>query len=493
MKVAALIAGLCLAFPVWAQHNTSASHDDLMALLQQRMAQQQIPALQVAVIEHGKVVELAALGTANVENGVPATNDSVFSINSCTKAFTGVAVMQLVEAGKIKLGDPIGLYLDDLPPAWRALTIRQLMTHTSGLPNIIDEQENLLGGENEALSWSKVKALPFEFAPGERYRYNQTGYVLIGKIIEKLSGESFVQFVENHQFKPAGLKHTRFGDSSDVVAHSAGAYTYSRNEGGKWLTGTRLAIAYVTFPAYFRPAAGILSTAGDIAQWLQALQGGKLLKDKASLQAMWSPYVLNNGTTQGPNDLLNGSALGWPVTVRGAHRAAGPIGGMRSAFFVYPEDALSVVVLTNLQGVNPELFIDDIAGLYVPAMHPSTGFGLPPEVLPLRTALLQRGFEQAPQVWAEFQARDAQALPGEEALNVWGYKLSSQQQLPQALAILRLNASVHPASWNAYDSLAEILEQAGDRQGAIANYGKSLALNAGNSHASERLRALQAR
>ncbi|WP_300754257.1 serine hydrolase [Janthinobacterium sp.] len=491
MKVLALISGLCLAFPVWAQGVQSTS-ENVMAFLKQKMVQQQIPALQVAVIQHGKLVELAAAGIANVENGVPATNESMFSINSCTKAFTGVAVMQLVEAGKLKLSDPISLYLDDLPPSWRALTIRQLMTHTSGLPNIIDEQENLLGGDNEALSWSRVKALPFEFAPGERYRYNQTGYVLIGKIIEKLSGESFVHFVENHQFKPAGLTHTRFGDSSDVIRHSAGAYTYLHNEGGKWLTGTRLSTAYVTFPGYFRTAAGIVSNAGDIAQWLIALQNGTLLKDKASLQAMWSPYVLNNGKTQGPNDLLNGSALGWPVTVRSGHRAAGPIGGMRSAFFVYPDDDLSVVVLTNLQGVNPELFIDDIAGFYVPAMHPSTGFGLPPEVLPLRKVLLQRGFGQAKQAWEELKTRDAAALPGEEALNIWGYKLSSQQQLPQALAILRLNASLHPVSWNAYDSLAEILEQAGDKPGAIANYTRSLALDAGNTHASERLQILQA-
>lgn len=491
MKVLALISGLCLAFPVWAQ-GVQAQSENVMAFLRQKMVQQQIPALQVAVIQHGKVVELAAAGIANVENGVPATSESMFSINSCTKAFTGVAVMQLVEAGKLKLSDPIALYLDDLPPSWRALTIRQLMTHTSGLPNIIDEQENLLGGADEALSWRRVKALPFEFAPGERYRYNQTGYVLIGKIIEKLSGESFVHFVEKHQFKPAGLTHTRFGDSSDVIPHSAGAYTYLHNEGGKWLTGTRLQTAYVTFPDYFRTAAGIVSNAGDIAQWLIALQNGTLLKDRASLQAMWSPYVLNDGKTQGPNDLLNGSALGWPVTVRDGHRAAGPIGGMRSAFFVYPDDDLSVVVLTNLQGVNPELFIDDIAGFYVPAMHPSTGFGLPPEVLPLRQLLLQRGFGQAAQVWEELKARDAAALPGEEALNTWGYKLSSQQQLPQALAILRLNASLHPGSWNAYDSLAEILEQAGDKPGAIANYRRSLALSRSNAHASERLQVLQA-
>lgn len=491
MKVAALISGLCLAFPVWAQ-GAQGTSDSVMAFLRQKMVQQKIPALQVAVIQHGKVVELAAAGIANVENGVPATNDSIFSINSCTKAFTGVAVMQLVEAGKLKLDDPISLYLDDLPPSWRGLTIRQLMTHTSGLPNIIDEKENLLGGDDEALSWSRVKALPFEFAPGERYRYNQTGYVIIGKIIEKLTGETFVHFVENRQFKPAGLMHTRFGDSSDVIPHSAGGYSYLHNEGGKWLTGKHLSTAYVTFPGYFRTAAGIVSNAGDIAQWLLALQNGKLLKHKASLQAMWSPYVLNHGKTQGPNDLLNGSALGWPVTVRGAHRAAGPIGGMRSAFFVYPDDDLSVVVLTNLQGVNPELFIDEIAGFYVAAMHPSTGFGLPPAVLPLRKMLLQRGFEQAPEAWGELKAGDAAALPDEEALNIWGYKLSSQEQLPQALAILRLNVSLHPDSANAYDSLAEILEQAGDKRGAIANYTRSLALDAGNAHADERLKVLQA-
>ncbi|HEV2620242.1 MAG TPA: serine hydrolase domain-containing protein, partial [Acidobacteriaceae bacterium] len=309
MKRMLLLSCLLAALPVHATPS-----DDVATYLKEKMKQDNIPALQVAIVRHNKIVKLASYGIANIENAIPASDESVFSINSCTKAFTGVAIMQLVEARKLKIDDPISQYLGDLPPAWQAVTIKQVLTHVSGLPNIIDEKENMIGDGSEASAWTKVKTLPMEFKTGDRFQYNQTNYVILGKIIEKVGGEPFVQFVEDKQFKPAGMTHTRFGDSSDVVPHSAGGYSYLHNVHGIWKKSDQLAAIYVTFPTYFRTAAGILSTADDIAHWLIALQSGKLLKDKHSLDVMWTPVVLNDGTTAGINDLLNGEALGWPVT-----------------------------------------------------------------------------------------------------------------------------------------------------------------------------------
>jgi CubicO group peptidase (beta-lactamase class C family) len=486
MKRLTLLAALLLALPAHAQSDA----DGVATFLKAKMQQERIPALQVAVVRHGKIVKVAAYGIANVENGVPASTESIFSINSCTKAFVGVAIMQLVEAGKLKVDDPISRYLNDLPPAWRSITIKQVLAHVSGLPNIIDSQENLVGDGSEASAWATVKTLPLEFKAGERFRYNQTGYVILGKIIDKLSGEPFASFIEERQFKPAGMTHTRFGDSSDVIPHSAGGYSYLQNTNGVWKQGDRLSAIHVTFPTYFRAAAGILSTSTDLANWLIALQSGKLLRDKASLQVLWTSAVLNDGATGGMSALLNGSALGWPVTTRAEHPAAGPIGGMRSTFFVYPKDDLSVVILTNLQGANPENFADEVAAYYIPEMHESNGFGLSPTLKALRVELLGRGFERAPQILADLRARDPSFQPKEEELNLWGYKLLEQKHPDQALAILKLNTLLFPDSWNVYDSLAEVLEGTGDRPGAIKNYGRSLQLNPQNGNAADHLRKL---
>lgn len=459
--------------------------------LREKMQELHIPAAQLAVIQHGRIVKLGAYGIANVEHDVPATSTSIFSINSCTKAFIGVAIMQLVEAGKINIDDPVSMYLHDLPVSWQKVTIRQAMSHTSGLPNIIDEYERIVGGGTAAQAWETVKNMPLEFPAGERYRYNQTGYVMIGKIIEQVSGQTFSSFVEQGQFKPARMTHTRFGDSSDVVHDSAGGYSFSHNEGGNWIEGKQLSAIFVEFPQFFRPAAGILSTSTDIARWLIALQNGSLLKDRSSIATLWQPVRLNDGSTAGPSSLLNGSALGWPVAVRDDHPAVGPIGGMRSTFFVYPKDDLAIVVLTNLQGANPELFIDELASYYIPDMAPSTGFGLPPAIQRYRAKLLERGFDHAGQVFETMAAANESTMPNESELNAWAYRLASQKAVRKALAILALNTRLHAESWNAFDSYGEILEQSGDRRGAIDNYRRSLVLNPANQNAADHLKRLE--
>ena len=467
--------------------------DSVDVFLQDRMQQLHIPGLQVAVIQHGKVAKLASYGLANVENAVATTNESVFSINSMTKAFVGVAIMQLVEAGKLRIDDPLSRYFPALPSTWQQVTVQQALSNTSGLPNIIDPYEHILAGGQEAAAWAQVQTLPLEFAPGEKFSYNQTGYVLLGRLITQLSGVPFTHFIEQGQFQKAGLMQTRFGDSQDVVPHSAGAYTTKRNVDGKWVDRGELSAAYVEFPVFFRTASGILSTAQDLAQWLLALQDGRLLKSKASLQTLWTPAVLTNGHIGGFNDLVNGYALGWPTVTRPEHPAVGPVGGMRSALFLYPQDDLSVIVLSNLQGANPEYFLDEVAGYYVPGLKQSHGFGLSPAVKKLRAELLKKGFDKAPATVVRLQKHDASFHLTENDLNTWGYRLLGEKQLPQAVAVLRLNTSLYPASANTYDSLGEVLELTGDRAGALRNYQRSVALNPANTNATEHIKTLSAK
>lgn len=463
--------------------------DSIDLFLKDKMEKLHIPALQVAVVQHGKIIKSKSYGIANIENAVSTTNESMFSINSCTKAFVGVAVMQLQEEGKLNINDPVSKYLDDLPSAWKGLTIKQLFAHISGLPNIIDERENLLA-DTENASWEKVKTVPMEFSTGDRFRYNQTGYVIIGRIINKLSGMHFTKFIEDRQFKLAGMKRTRFGDSNDIILNSAGAYSTQDFVNGRWTTTNEVRSSYAKFPEYFRTCTGIISTSAEIAQWIIALQNGELLKQKSSLDLLWQPALRNNGRVGGFNKLVNGYAIGWPTVTREEHPAVGPIGGMRSAFFVYPKDDLSIVVLTNLQGANPEWFIDEIAGYYIPDMKESNGFGLSASVKKLRKQLITQHYNNALKVAESLKKNDPGFNLSENDLNDFGYKLLAEGKQNEALKIFKLNVDLYPQSSNTYDSYAETLAGLGNKKEAIKNYKKAFELNPKNTNAQEQVKKL---
>lgn len=468
--------------------SASDSIDRFIAVKMQKL---HIPALQLAVIRSGNIVKLNSYGVANIENNVPATDESVFSINSCTKAFVGVAIMQLQEQGKLNINDPISLYIDSIPTTWQSLTLKQLLTNSSGLPNIIDDTEHVLGGGIEAAAWAKVKTLPFEFNPGDKFSYNQTGYVILGKIITKLSGQHFTKFIEDNQFKVVGMKETRFGDSYDIIPHSAGAYSVVQSVNGAWVQGENLRAIFVEFPVFFRTATGINSTAKEIAEWLIALQGGKLLKSKSSVTTLWSPAILNNGQVGGFNNLVNGYALGWPTASRQDHPAVGPVGGMRSTFFVYPSDDLAIVILTNLQGANPEYFTDEIAGYYIPDMHEINGFGLSPSVKKLRKELIKTEFENAFKISQSLKKKNPNFVLEENDMNGYGYRLMGEEKRKEALSIFKLNTELYPNSANAFDSYAEALAGSGNKTAAFKNYERSLQLNPQNTNAADQIKILK--
>lgn len=478
-----LMATVVVAQPL----STSDSVDNF---IKAKMQQRHIPALQVAIVRNGQLIKNNAYGIANLENNIKATDQSIFSVNSITKAFTGIAIMQLAEEHKLKITDPLVQYLDSLPNAWKNITFQQVLTHTSGLPDILDAEEMVIGHGDEREAMQKVKALPVEFKPGEKFRYNQTGYVLLGQVITKLSGMHFTRFIEERQFKVAGMTNTRFGDSYDVIPNYAGAYTMTKQVGNRFVRNSTPGIGYMQFPVFFRTAAGILSTSTDMANWIIALKSKKLLKQQSSIDLLWTPAILNNGKIGGFNRLTNGYALGWPTVSREEHPAVGPVGGGRSALFVYLKDDLSIIVLTNLMGSNPEQLIDEIAGYYIPDMHEANGFGLPANLKQLRAELLKQGFDKAIPVAARLKKKNPAFQLTEDELNGWGYQLLSQKALPAALAIFKLNVALYPQSGNAYDSLAETLELADNQSEALTNYKKSLTLDPKNQHAVERIQAL---
>lgn len=332
-------------------------------IVSREMAARKIPGLQIAVVKNGAIVMEEAFGLANVEHRVAATVDTLFPINSATKSFTGVAVMQLVAEGKAKLDAPISAYVDDLPEAWRGIRVRQLLAHVSGLPNIIGP-DGLIGTGGPEEAWALVKTRPIEAAPGERFAYNQTNYLLLSMMIERLRNSPFTDVIRDRQFRPAGMKRVAFGDTFDVIENSAGPYSYLRRvRGGGEIEGAALSRWVDDMPPILRAAGGINATAGDIARWIVALESGALLP-KRRLAEMWSADALNDGRA-------GFYAKGWPIVGDGAHAAVTGIGGGRSAFFIYPRDGVAVVVLTNLVGGSPEQFIGDIAANFAPKLRPT--------------------------------------------------------------------------------------------------------------------------
>lgn len=326
------------------------------------MQKRKIPGLQLAIVKDGRTIKTGNYGFANVQDSIPVSDKTVFTINSITKAFVGVAVMQLVEAGKLKLTDPAANYLADLPAAWKAVTIQQLLSHISGIPDIVDEEEAVMISPDPEDAWKKVLDAPMEFIPGEKFSYNQTNYLLLGKIIDRLSGMPFQEFIIKGQLEKTGMPRTitaGFGATKDVIANAAAGYTYRKG---------KLSNMFFSFPPFLQTAAGMSSTAGEMARWIIALQQKQLLTSGSGIAALWAPAILNNGKTGGFSRQLNGYAAGWPVIVRSEHAAVAPVGGGRSALFVYPNDKLSIIVLTNLMGANPDSFIEEIAAMFIPSM-----------------------------------------------------------------------------------------------------------------------------
>lgn len=458
-----------------AQAAAATPGETVRALLADEMARRRIPGLQVAVVQGGRIVFQGAWGVADLETRAPVTEQTVFPFNSMTKVFTGVAALQLVEADKLDLEASISTYLDDLPEAWRGITVHQLLTHTSGLPDIIDPDTGaLIGDGSEADAWARVRALPMDARPGESSSYNQTNYALLGRIIDRLEGRPFAEVFRARQFDPAGMTGAGFGDSRDWRPGKARSYRYQRptlSSPGDLVSGDG------EFAPFMRTAAGAEGTATDLARWIIALQAGQLI-DRASLPTLWTPATLANGER-------TRRALGWEAGERAANRWAGQSGGNRGAFAIYPDDDVAVVILTNLAGASPEQLLDPVAAAFVP------GFKLPGATR-LRLALQAADFQDAPAVLEAVRRADPGLTYPEGELSDWGYRLLKNAQPDQAIAVFGLAVGLHPESSGAEENLAYALEITGKAPEAMEHYRRAVALDPANAAAKRRLTALEA-
>ncbi len=437
-------------------------------VIRRAMAERHIPGLQVVVVKDGQIVLSRAYGVADLATKAPVTAQTTFPINSITKAFTGVAAMREVQAGRLDLDKPIGAYVPDLPEAWRGIPVRRLLSHTSGLPDFVPRQKD--GAVSEADAWKEALAAPVLFPPGERFHYCQTNYALVQMAIDRLHGRPVSEPLGGEQFSLAGMTRSRYGDSLDPSPGRTVSYGYKRE------TPDQPAVRREVFSPLARAAAGLDSTGDDMGRWMIALMDGHLLGQTAKT-TMWTPVSYTDGK---PGQW----GLGWLVLKRPDRLVVGMTGGSRNAVYLYPDDKVGVAILSNLAGSTPEDLIDEIAQGFVPGMT-LTG------VAALRAELAAAPPEQAEAVVARLR-RDPAFKPDEHELNDWGYRLLAFGKAPTALVVLRLTAELYPDSGNAQDSLADAYEANGDKAAAIVHYRRSLALDPGNTNAVKRLKTLEA-
>src|ERR1700761_1941957 len=343
--------------------------DDYIAA---KMAERSIPGLALAVIHDGHLVKEKAYGYANLELQVPVTLDTSFQWASTTKVFTGVALMEMVEQGKIKLDQPVSSIVPALPATWPKVTIRHCLTHTTGLPYATEDQFNInvLDGDRDKLI-AKLASKPV-LAPGTHTDYNTIDFVLLTMVIEKVSGLSYEDYIQKHVLDPADVKTARFGDSWSVIPGRADLYTkLDITADHKWLqvhngepvllkTGV-LHYGQKSWPEYVQSAGGLNGTIKDLVAWEAALDGNKLIKAD-SLAEMERTYRRADGT-DGPFGLAFTTS---PVAGPGSVSYGGGAQGWRVKV---PSQHLTVIVLTNLQGAQPELFLKHIVELYAPKTH----------------------------------------------------------------------------------------------------------------------------
>lgn len=334
--------------------------DAIDRLVRDELAAQRIPGAAVAVIRRGEVITAQGYGVANVEHAVPVTDRTIFQSGSLGKQFTAAAVLLLVEDGALSLDDRLIRFFPEAPPAWRDITVRHLLTHTSGIPNYTDGLVDYRRDYTEDELVRLAQSLPLDFAPGDEWKYSNTGYVLLGAIIGKVTGRFYGDILRDRVFAPLGMETARVISEAEIVPHRAAGY--------QLVDGVLQNQAWVS-PSLNTTADGSLYLSlRDLIAWDRGIRARAVLSP-ASWEAMFTPVTLNSGRR-------HPYALGWQVDrIAGqmVQQHGGAWQGFKTHLVRYTDDDVTVVVLTNLAQANPGKIAQAIAATLVPrlSMTPS--------------------------------------------------------------------------------------------------------------------------
>ncbi len=431
----------------------------------------------VLVAESGKVIFKKGYGMANMEWAIPNAPDTKFRLGSVTKQFTSMLIMQLVEQGKIKLDGKITNYITDYPKATGdKITIHHLLTHTSGIPNYTgfpNFETTLSRNPYKSTEFiKKFSELPLDFEPGSTYSYSNSGYFLLGVIIEKVTGKTYETVLQESIFNPLHMNNTGYDMHATILPKRATGYE-KRGVGYVNASYLDMSIPYA--------AGSLYSTVKDLALWDKALYTDKLLS-ASSKAIMFTPYK-------------SGYAYGWGVgkTKVGQFKDSvqviqhfGGINGFTTALSRLPKDKHFVVLLNNTGGANLGVMQDNIFRILYnqPIDPPKTSIA---DVL--SKALATTSLANVLKQYEEIKKQPNYYLD-EGEINRLGYELIGTNKFKEAIAIFNLNVKEYPKSANVWDSRGEAYMLNGEKAQAIIDYKKSLELDAYNMNAIKKLKEM---
>jgi CubicO group peptidase (beta-lactamase class C family) len=361
IRAAAIVRPLLVAAAACAATTIARADvaDRIDAFVRAEVARQRVPGVAVAVVHEGEVVVARGYGYANVEHAVPVTPETIYQSGSVGKQFTAALVMLLVEDGKLGLDDSIRDWLPEAPPAWQPITIRHLLTHTSGIPDYtagaIDYRRDYTEQELTRIAYG----LPLAFAPGARWSYSNTGYLLLGVVVHAAAGGFYGDLLRERVFRPLGMRTARIITEADIVPHRA--------EGYQLVDGELKHQDWVA-PSINTTADGSLYLSlDDMLAWERALRAGSLLKT-ASWAQVYEPVRLASGNAYP-------YGFGWDVDDVGGERArrhGGSWQGFRTYIARFLDADLTIVVLANLAESEPYAIVEGIAAMYDRGLGPAS-------------------------------------------------------------------------------------------------------------------------
>ena len=353
-----LYAGAAVAADPFVQP-TDAELADLDAQIQAYMDENNIPGGLVAVSSNGTLIHQQAYGMANVELSVPVNGETVFEIGSISKQFVAAAVMLLVQEDKLGLEDTIHQHLQGLPSEWLGVTVRQLLTHTSGIPDYEEiASYDVYGSRLTSEDVIKIAhSRPMDFEPGTGWYYSNTGYYLLSLIVERIEGQPLGEILESRIFDPLDMTQTRMTDPEAIIPNRASGYWV--NKAGKLINRR------ATETSSTLGAGGILSSASDLAKWDKSLYGDQLLTAE-SKAAMWAPTVLSDGRRVE-------YGFGWnvdPYAGLTSQRHSGQVAGFVAKFGRFPDQEAAIIVFMNRYEVDSGYPMRAVLHTFMPGIGP---------------------------------------------------------------------------------------------------------------------------
>lgn len=432
------------------------------------------------VAENGKVVYKGAFGMANIEWNIPNAPDTKFRLGSITKQFTAMLTLQLIEQGKIKLDGKISDYLTDYrKDIGDKVTVHHLLTHTSGIPSYTDQPgffENVSRNPYKVSDFVKKYASgDLAFEPGSKFTYNNSGYFLLGAIIEQVTGKSYEQALKENILDPAGMKNTGYDHHNTIIPKRATGYSKTP-DGYTNAPYLDMSIPYA--------AGSMYSTVEDLYLWDQALYTDKLISAQSKAM-MYKPF-------------LDDYAYGWvvrnasfkqndkPVQVI-SH--GGGINGFTTTIVRYPDEKNLIVMLDNTGSGYLNRLSESLAKILYNQPYDPPKISI---VEVLGKTIAEKGIAAGIAQYRDLKAKQPATYEfAEPELNQLGYQLLRSGKSKEAIEIFKLNVEAYPQGYNTYDSLAEAYMTVNERELAIQNYKKSIELNPKNTNAVEVVKKLE--